>query len=325
MKILLTGATGFLGYRTLEKMVEDDSISKIIANGRTLKDSHHMVHPKVEYQLGDLSNPSFVDSIVKGVHKIVHAAALSSPFGSYSDFEKANLTSQINLINSAKKFGIERFVFISTPGVYFEFRDRISILESDQLPTKMVNHYAHTKMLAERELVESELNYVILRPRALIGRGDTVILPRMIRAQKEGRLRIVGNGNNQIDLTPVSNVADATLLALHAGERASRQIFNVANGAPVKLWDTISEVLVRLDFPPPKKRVSIKVALFAAGLQEWIALNITKREPVLTRYGVGVLGYSHTLDISKAKDLLGYEPKLTVADAIDEFIKEYQG
>jgi len=79
IRILLTGATGGLGYRTLEQFVQNESIEEIIANGRTIKPSHYIDYKKVDYQLGNLGDKQFTQKIVKGVDVIIHAAALSSP------------------------------------------------------------------------------------------------------------------------------------------------------------------------------------------------------------------------------------------------------
>ena len=235
MKILLTGATGFLGFRTLEKLVEQEEVTSIIATGRTMKATHQVLHPKVTYVLGDLSDKAFVESITSDVDYVIHAAALSSPWGKYSEFEDANLRSQINLIHSVQRSKLIKYIYISTPSMYFDSNNRTNIRENEALPRKFVNAYAHTKRMAELELVQSGLPYVILRPRALTGRGDTVIMPRIITSFKEGKLKIIGAGKNIVDLTSVANAVDAILLSLKAEGPALNQIYNITNGEPVNL------------------------------------------------------------------------------------------
>ena len=323
MKILLTGATGFLGYRTLEKLIEQVEIEKIIATGRTLKKSHQIDHPKVEYRLGNLVNREFVDGIVKEVDHIIHAAALSSPWGKNEEFVNANVLSQQNLIASAKHHSIKKYIFISTPSMYFELKDKFNIKESDPLPAKFINEYARTKRDAEIILEKSGIPYVILRPRALTGRGDTVIMPRLIRAYDVGRLKIIGDGENTADLTSVANVADAIVLSLNANQHAINNTYNITNGAPVKLWDSIADVLRQLDKEPPTKKVSFVVVKFVAQLMELKSRATNMKEPALTKYGVGTLAKSLTMDISKAQELLGYEPKVSTEEAIVEFVKWY--
>lgn len=324
MKILLTGATGFLGFRTLEKLVERADVESIIAAGRTLKSANKVNHPKVQYHLGDLCDKTFVDKIVQGVDHIIHAAALSSPWGENEMFEAANVQTQRNLIVAAQQHSIDKYVFISTPSLYFEMKDKFNINESDPLPAKFINAYARTKREAEILLENAGIPFVILRPRALTGRGDTVIMPRLIRAYDEGRLRIIGNGENIADLTSVANVADAIILSLKAEDGAINQIYNISNGAPVKLWNSIAAVLKLLDKEPPKKKIPFGLVKFVAQVMELKSRLTDKKEPALTKYGVGTLAKSLTMDISKAKALLGYEPKVTTEEAIHEFVNWYR-
>lgn len=324
MRVLLTGATGFLGYRTLEKLIGEPEVTQIIATGRRIKSTHAVDHPKVVYRLGDLEDADFVESLVKEVDHIIHAAALSSPWGKYEAFERANVHPQRHLITAAEKYGIQRFVYISTPSLYFDHTDKLDIRESDPLPSSFVNAYSETKRKAEVLLENSSLPYVILRPRALTGRGDTVIMPRLIRAFDAGRLKIIGDGENLADLTAVANVADAIYLGLTAEDKGLNQTYNISNGAPVKLWDSISTVLRKLDRTPPTKKVPFKVVKFVARMMEWKSKLTNGKEPTLTQYGVGTLAMSFTMDISKARELLGYSPKISIDEAMEEFVIWYR-
>jgi len=323
--ILITGATGFLGFRTLERFAADPSVNKIIATGRTKKPGMTVESDLVEYRLGDLTDSEFVNSLTKGVNVIIHCAALSSPWGTEEEFRLANLVPQELLIQAAEREKVERFVFISTPSLYFNFKDRINIKESEPLPSPLVNNYASTKREAELLLEKSSLSFVILRPRALTGRGDTVIMPRLIRAYQEGRLKIVGNGKNKVDLTSVSNVVDAIELSISATGDALNQTYNISNGEPVYLWDSVRTVLNRLEMDLPSKKVPYGIVKLVAGSMESKARRRPEKgEPVLTKYSVGILAKTFTMDISKAKNLLNYTPKMNTAEAIDEFIDWYK-
>jgi len=323
MKILLTGATGFLGFRTLEKLIEINEVTSIIATGRTIKQSHYLKHPKITYLLGELSDKAFVEEITQDVEFVIHAAALSSPWGKYKEFEDANLRSQLNLINAIKRNKIVKYIYISTPSMYFDSTNRKDIRENDPLPRKFINAYSTTKRMAEIELINSGIPYVILRPRALTGRGDTVIMPRIISAHKKGRLKIIGNGKNIVDLTSVANAVDAILLSLKAEGAALNQIYNITNGEPVNLWEKITYVLSLMNEQLPQKKIPYWLVLTIAQLMEWKSKITHMKEPVLTKYGVGVLAKSMTLDISKARELLGYNPTVTTDEAIREFINWY--
>lgn len=324
MNILLTGATGFLGYRTLEKLIEEPRISRILATGRNLPEYRRILHPKVRYAFGPLEDAAFVREITKNQDIIINTASLSSPWGRNDEFFRANVQTQENLLRAAESGGLQRFIYISSPGVYFDGRNRLNVKESDPLPKKFANAYARTKYEAECLLADSKLPFVILRPRALIGRGDSIIMPRLIEAFDQGKLKIIGNGENTADLTSVANVADAILLSVFAGEEALNQAYNITNGEPVKLWDEIAAVLRALDRQLSSKKVPW---LLADGFARFLELHsrlTNNKEPALTRYSVGTLARSFTLDISKAKNLLGYVPQMNTRQAIEEFIGWYR-
>lgn len=324
MKVLLTGSTGFLASRTLEKLIDDPRVDSIIAAARTDRMWRRVSSTKVTYKFGDLTDRNYVNEVVQGCDAIIHTAALSSPWGSYEAFKKTNVDVQKNLIDKALESGISRFVYVSTPSMYFELKDKLNIKETDRLPAKFINAYAQTKREAEQLLEESGLEYVSIRPRALLGRGDTIIMPRLIRAYDEGKLKIMGDGLNKVDLTPVSNVADSLILGLFAQGEAVNQIYNISNGSPTNLWEKVETVLHHLDRELPKKKAPFWLVKIVAKFLEFKSRITNKKEPVLTVYGVGTLTKSFSMDISKARNLLGYEPKVSVDEAIEEFIEWYK-
>ncbi|MCF8253745.1 MAG: NAD-dependent epimerase/dehydratase family protein [Bacteroidia bacterium] len=323
MRILLTGATGFLGYRTLEKLVTLDYITSIVATGRNLLQYRKIESSKVNYKLGNLEDEHFVNSLVEGIDIIINTVSLSSPWGKASDFFLANIQTQSNLIRASKINGVKKIIYISSPSVYFDGTNKILLKESDALPTKFINEYAKTKREAEIMLEQASIPFVILRPRALIGRGDSIIMPRLIKAYDEGKLKIIGNGDNVVDLTSVENVVEAIILSLNAKEVALNQIYNITNDEPVSLWKSIESVLNALEKPLSKSKIPYKIAYYFARFLEIKAKLNNNKEPTLTAYSVGTLGLSFTLDITKAKELLGYRPITTTQQSIDEFVKWY--
>ncbi|WP_296620037.1 NAD-dependent epimerase/dehydratase family protein, partial [Marivirga sp.] len=201
-------------------------------------------------------------------------------------------------------------------------KDSIKVRENSPLPKHMVNNYANTKWMAECMLRESSLPYVILRPRALVGRGDTVIMPRLIRSRLEGKLKIMGSGNNMVDLTPVSNMVEAVRLSIFTPN--CNEAYNISNGEPVNLWESINSILTAIGLPAIKNKIPYPILYLAALIMEFNARFLNGKEPVLTRYSVGVLAKTFTFEIQKAKEKLNYKPIQTTAQAMEEFVKWYK-
>lgn len=324
MNIVITGATGFLGSQIVKRFASLDAVNQIIATGRTLKESNHVHSTKVKYLLGNLEDAAFTNSLFANkVDIVVNCASKSSPWGSKNEFYKANIITQQNLITASKSNHVSRFIYISSPSIYFDFEDQYGITEQTTLPYKMVNNYAASKVQAEKILENAQLNYVTLRPRALIGAGDTVIMPRLLRSHLAGRLSIMGSGTNIVDLTPVQNVVDAVWLAVNTHQKNCNTAYNISNGIGTALWPQINSMLTKLGYKPITKKHSYKLLYCVAWLMELHA-KITQKEPTLTRYSVGILARNFTLDIAKATEKLSYVPKQTISEAIDEFVKWYK-
>jgi 2-alkyl-3-oxoalkanoate reductase len=323
MRVLVTGATGFLGGRLLQDLSAVPGW-QIVGTGRQPEAVQRLQHQGFEVHQGDLTDAYFVGALVPGCDAVVHAAALSAPWGPYAAFYAANVRSTEYLLQAAQKSGVERFVYISTPSIYADGRGRLNIREDDPLPKRPVNHYAATKLLGEQRVQASGLPYISLRPRAIIGAGDYTILPRLIRARLAGRLRVIGDGQNVQDLTAVSNVALAVRLSLTAPETAWNQCYNITNGEPRPLWLLIHHTLAALNLPLDERRLSYRAAMLLAVLLE-TAARVSGRttEPTLTRFGVDTLAHSYTFSLEKARRLLGYTPQQTLDEAVEEFLVWY--
>lgn len=323
-KILITGATGFTGGWIIKYLSEKLVNSKIIGTGRNIVRAKSMIKEGYQIELADLSTNNNLDVLFSEVDTVVHCAAKSSPWGCYNDFFADNVIATRNLL---KLSNLTRIIYISTPSIYFDYSDKLNIKESDPLPKKMVNNYARTKYIAEQEVINAPKNIiqkVVLRPRAIIGAGDTTLMPRVIKAQEEKRLKIIGNGNNLVDFTSVKNLAHAVYLALLTHDTSKNDVYNITDDQSIKLWPILQETLITLGYKEPLQKIPYSVALFAAQLNETYHKLFSSKEPTLTKFGIGILNYSLTINIDLAKSKLGYKPIVTTKNSIDEFIEWYQ-
>ena len=301
--MLVTGATGFLGGAVCAELRAAGGW-EITATGRNAEKGARI--PADHFVPADLAKPGGAVTLARGHDAVVHCAALTSPWGRPAEFERANIIATAALLDAAISAGVRRFVHVSTPSIYGEHVHRENLTEKSPLPARPINEYARTKLAAERLVLAARdrIEVVVLRPHALIGVGDTTLLPRLVRAASHGKLRIIGDGRARTDLTCVENAALACRLALEAdAAHVAGEAFNITNGEPTRLWDSLGQFLADAGLPTPRGRVPFALVWTGAALAEAWARYVSGKEPVLTRYGAGVLAFSQTFDIDKARRL----------------------
>lgn len=320
MKILVTGASGFIGGRFARFALEQGLDVRV--NGRRAEGVEHLVRRGAEFVQGDLSDAAFVQQLCRDVEAVIHCAGAVGVWGRYEHFHQANVVVTGNVIEGCLKQHVRRLVHLSSPSIYFDGRSHVAIGEED-VPTRFFDHYGKTKYLSEQQVFGAQefgLEVLALRPRSVIGAGDTSIFPRLINMQRKGRLSIIGNGLNKVDFTSVHNLNEALFSALLAAGPALGKAYNISNGAPVPLWDVVNYVLRQLDLPPVTRHLPYGLAYGAAALNEAICTVLPGRpEPTLFRLGVALMAKDFSLDISRARQYLDYEPKVSLWSALDEF------
>ncbi|WP_240413805.1 NAD-dependent epimerase/dehydratase family protein [Paenibacillus periandrae] len=326
MKALVTGGTGFLGGRLAERLL--DAGSEVTIIGRNAAIGAKFAAKGARFIEADLREEQTIVNACLGQEVVFHCGALSSPWGTYRDFYETNVGGTRHILKGCWVHKVQRLVHVSTPSVYFNFTVRLNIAEADPLPKRFANAYSATKRLAELEVLQAisaGLQALIIRPRAIFGPGDSSILPRIIRANSSRGVPIIDGGQAWMDLTYIDNAVDALLLCLQAPDLAWGRIFNISNGKPVQLSTLIPRLFAMLDVPLRTKTVSYRAAYGLAIMLELAAhLRPGNREPLLTRYSVGILGKSQTLDISAARQILGYTPQVSVDEGLLAFAEAWR-
>lgn len=320
MNILITGGTGFLGRRLGETLQAEGHQVTMLGRNRTIGQS--LIDQGFKFQPIDLSDRQGIVASCQGQSAVFHCGALSSPWGRYSDFFESNVLGTRHVIEGCQRFGVDRLIHVSTASVYFEFCDRTQISELDPLPARPVNAYAATKRQAEQEIQTAHragLPVITIRPRGIIGPGDTALLPRLIRASDRTGIPLIDQGKALTDVTYVDNVVTALRLCLQAPSHCLGRVYNITNGQPMSLERLLNRVFTRLDYPFQTRPMSFKVAYgLAWAFESWARLT-RGPEPILTRYTVGLLSKSQTLDISAAQRDLNYHPAITLEAGLDQF------
>ena len=326
MKVLVTGATGFLGGALTRRLHGMDV--QVTALGRNPDALACLEQQQIKTVSADLVETETIVDACQGQEVVFHCGALSAPWGKPQDFYNANVIGTENIIRGCEENRVKRLVHVSTPSIYFGYEPRFNVREDADLPQKPANEYARTKRMAEMRVDEAfqrGLPVITIRPRAIFGSGDQALLPRLIERLQKGDLQIIGSGDNLADLTYVENVVDALLLCAQSPANTLGKKYNITNGEQVELWDIVKSIADALGFPIPQKHISYKLMDSLARIFE-IAYSILpgQPEPPLTRYSVGVLALGFTLDITAAKKDLGYRPRVSIQEGLEEVINNWK-
>lgn len=307
---LVTGATGGLGLTLVPTLLAAGY--RVRATGRSAAALDRLAAMGAEPRAADLTDPHALPALCAGVNVVFHAAALSSPWGPFETFERINVTATRHLLSAAATAGCDGFVFVSSPSIYAAPRDRIDLTESSAPWEPAMNAYAATKLAAERLVLRANgtrMKTVAIRPRAVMGPDDSVLLPRLLRIVQRGRFPLINGGRALVELTDVRDACRALLLADQHRAAAGGQAINISGGKPVSiraLVEALGEVAGR---PIRFRPLSVRVAMRAAGVLETVyGLLPGRPEPPVTRYGVAMLAFSQTFDLARAHSLLGYTP-----------------
>lgn len=330
-RVLVTGATGGLGRSAVDALLGQGAA--VVATGRNAAVGRVLSGQGAQFVPLDLvlASPADWQQLLVRVDVVWHCAALSSPWGRAADFVAANVVVTERLLAAAGAAGVTRFVHISSPAIYFDYTARWRVTEDSHDPGPTTRHryanaYARTKAQGEACVVLAVqqppgMHCTVLRPRAIFGRYDQVLMPRLARvlALRGGRLPLPRGGRAVLDITYVDNVVQAMQLASapDAPQRMpSGAAFNITNHQPVVLRDVLHQLFAQLLGRPCRiQAVPYPVMLSAAHVLQACAA-LTRREPLLTPYSVGTLAFDMTLCNRKATEVLGYVPAVSVDEGL---------
>lgn len=333
--VLVTGGTGFLGSRL---------VARLRATGRPVTIVSRQPQPRLSKEgirvvVGPLHDPAVCAEACRGIDTVFHVAARVGVWGKAADFQRDNVHATLALLAAAKQAGVGRFVYTSTPSVVYTGRDLSGADESLPLTTDCPSPYPLTKARAERAVLAANtdgFSTIALRPHLIWGVGDPHLVPRVLARARSGRLRIVGEGRNRVDMVHVDNAVDAHLDAERAlrsrqqtidtsrGARPAGCAYFITNGEPVLLWEWINALLTALGHPAVTQRLSLPAARRIGAVCEgvWRVLPLPG-EPPMTRFVAEELAKDHWFSIEAARRDLGYQPRVTMAAGTADLVAWY--
>ncbi|GEO04533.1 dTDP-4-dehydrorhamnose 3,5-epimerase [Adhaeribacter aerolatus] len=297
MKIVITGANGFVGAALCRYFYQQGH--SILAVGRQAK-SHPNLAAIAEYLSADITQslPPFRADVC------IHAAALASDTATYQDLHENNVTGTRQVLAAARF--CEYFVQISSSSVY-QFKN-IPAKESSATLAANRSPYGKTKLLADNlvgEDIPAGQKRIILRPRAIYGIGDRVLLPRLLELIKRNIVFCPVSAQISTSLTHVDNIAYAINLFLRQASQPALQIYNVADAPVYNLRQCVLQLLSAV-YQQELKVCSIPVSLLK------LLTDLNKIVPFSAKLNplvLNTLTQSAVLDISAIRENLGYQPR----------------
>jgi len=314
MKILLTGATGFLA-RNLIPALE--------ANGHELRalvlpseDASWFHGRNVAVHAGDVRIAETLVEPIAGVDAVIHMAALMARWSPMAVHHAVHVIGTENVCRSALAAGVKRVVHLSSAITYTPGRG--APIREDFPQEPLHEPHAVTKALGDklvqRMIAEEGLPAVIIRPEAMFGPNDRINFRRLADRLLAGKGIIIGSGRNAVPFVYVSDVVQGLLLALKH-PRAVGQAYNITNDETMTEEEFLGAIAEAVGAPSPRMRVPYRAMYGAAYVAELIA-TMTRTQPVVTRHGVQMFGSHNPLSIDKARRELGYEPCVPLREGI---------
>lgn len=331
MRALVTGGGGFLGQYIVQQLLAGGHRVRVLGRGTY----PHLAQQGVEIHQADLRDEEAVAKACAGQDVVFHTAAKAGVWGKWREYHDINTLGTYHVIAGCRRAGVPRLVYTSSPSVTFAGTNQCGVDETAPYPAQWLAHYPHSKALAEQAVLaaaDDSLATCALRPHLIWGPRDSHLIPRLLDRARRGRLRIVGRGDNLIDMVYVENAATAHLLAAEAlaqpNSPASGKAYFISQGQAVNCWDWIGEILALAGLEKPRKAVSAKAAYRVGAVLEgiWRTLRLPG-EPPMTRFVAAQLSTSHYFDISAAQRDLNYTPAISTEEGMQRlaaWIREQQ-
>jgi nucleoside-diphosphate-sugar epimerase len=239
MGFYVTGATGFLGSQTINRLLtEGGQVRALVRRPEAVTE---LAARGVDVQLGDISDPNLVPDVAAG-DTVIHCAAALQSTTSPDVSWQTNVEGTRRLLAAAEAAPAARFIHLSTTAVYGFAPSPVA----EDAPKQPVGAYGKTKWAAEQLVItshqEQALPVVILRPCTVLGRGDTGFWQRIAQLTSRRVIPLPGGGRSLFDLVYVSDVVEAIMAALTA-PAAVGKAYNITDGEAHSYRDIVDIVV----------------------------------------------------------------------------------
>jgi 2-alkyl-3-oxoalkanoate reductase len=285
-RVAVTGANGFIGSATCARLE---------------REGHEVV--RIDLPDTDVTDAAVVEGALAGCELVVHTAAIVDDDGEMAEFVRVNVGGTRNVLDAAARHGAERVVHLSSVAVWgYDFRRD---LDEDAPPRTVGNPYIDTKSASERLAVAR--GATVVRPGDVYGPGSVPWVVRPLRALRDGTFVLPGRGEGLITPVYVDDLVDCVVRAL-TDERAAGQTFTCWDGNAVTAFDFFAH---HAGWLGKRVRTAPRPVVMAAAALGELAGRGDVRRASLT-----FVSRRATYPNARARELLGWEPRMTLEDGM---------
>lgn len=316
MRILITGANGFLGRQLVEALRQRGEIVKaLVLPG---ENTEWLESRNVTIYTGDVRQSATLAEPMATADAVFHLAAMIGVWRPMKDYFSVNVTGTENVCRAALKAGISRLIHVSSAMAYRMWVGHP--VTEDEALQPLQEPYSSTKALGDRlvqRLVDEEgLPAVIVRPGTSFGPGDRLNFGRIADRIRDGKGVIIGSGRNPVPMVFVTDLIQGLLLALDR-KQAVGQAYNIGNDQPLTQEELLGAIAEEIGARPPHIHVPFHVLYPVASAAEVLSrLSRYRLRPIATRHSIVLYGLANRISIDKARRQLDYVPQVSIREGV---------
>lgn len=320
---VITGAAGLVGSHVAEELCKRGEPIRALV--RETSDTRFLKTLPIEIMAADLRELRKTPRALENAGTVYHCAAFVRDWGSWQEFHDGTVELTRRVVTACRDAAAGRFVHVSSISVYGNPPESAGQITEDTPINRYLypgDYYGRSKVLAE-EVVRSYDDYVLLRPSWIYGRRDLVSIPRLARLIRARKVKLIGSGENLMNLVSAEDVARGIVLA-GAAPQARRQAYHLCNRGEITQREFFALLSHRLQLSPVKRRVPLALAWNVARLLEFVYRTVgVKSPPPVTRRALLLLSRPTRFSIDKAERDLGWRPEVPVRDGLGDAVEWY--
>lgn len=319
-KILVTGATGFIGRNLVRRLVAQGHVCRCLVRKNSRIDCFED-DANVELFYGDITQKHSLTGICKGIDVVINSAGILAKWdSSIDDLRSVNADGIVNLADELIGNTVEYVIHVSAGGVTGPVKGPPAD-ETYECRPKTV--YEKTKLEGEEKALQlfrqHNLPIVVVRPTFTYGPGDPHKLP-LFRSVKKGSFVFIGSGASTNHPVYIDDLITGILLLLN--KRIAGEIFIIGGPQPVTKKDLVQTIAEELGVNKSFLHIPRWLAISGASVLVFLA-RLLRFEPIVTPSRVSMMADNWGYSVKKAKERLGYEPQFNLKPGIKKTVQSY--